>query len=54
MRGALVYLHVCSTGRADYFVYSSPSLACKCESEDFRPMRGVRLPHGASFEREGP
>ena len=38
---ALAHLHVCSTRRADYFAYSSPSLACKCESEDFRPMRGV-------------
>jgi len=23
------------------FTYSSPSLACKCELEDFHPMRGV-------------
>jgi len=49
---ALAHLHVSSTKRADYFAYSSPSLACKCESEGFRPIRGVRLPHGASFERE--
>jgi len=38
---ALAHLHVFSTRRADYFVYSPPSLACKCESEDFRAMRGV-------------
>ena len=49
---ALAHLHVCSTRRADYFAYSSPSLACKCESEDFRSMRRVRLPHSASFKRE--
>ena len=35
--GALAHLHVCSTRRAD-FAYSSPSLACKCDSEDFRPI----------------
>jgi len=49
--GALAHLHVCSTRRAD-FAYLSSSLACKCESEDFRPMRGVYLPHGAYFESE--
>ena len=51
--GALTYLHVCSTRRADYFAYPPPSLACKCEAEHFRPMRGVRLPHGAYFEGDG-
>ena len=49
---ALAHLHVWLNRRADYFAYSSPSLACKCESEDFRPMREVRFLHGASFERE--
>ena len=38
--GVLAHLHVCSTRCAD-LAYSSPSLACQCESEDFRPMRGV-------------
>ena len=49
--GALAHLHVCSTRRAD-FAYLPSSLACKRESEDFRPMRGVSLPHGAYFEGE--
>jgi len=50
--GVLAYLRVCSSGPADYFVYSSPSLACKCESEDVHPMQGIRLLHGAYFEDE--
>ena len=38
--GALAHLRVCSTRRPD-FTYSPPSLACKCELEDFHPMQGV-------------
>ena len=48
---ALAHLHVCSTRCADC-AYLSSSLACKCELEDFRPMWGVSLPHGAYFEGE--
>ena len=48
----LAHLHIWLNRHADYFACSSPSLACKWESEDFLPMRGVRLPHGASFECE--
>ena len=48
----LAHLHVWLNRHADYFAYSSPSLAYKCKSEDFLPVRGVRLPHGASFECE--
>jgi len=33
-----------------YTLCSPPSLACRGEIEDFRHMRGVRLPLGSSFE----
>jgi len=47
--GSFACLHVCSTSRAG-LAYSSSSIACKCDSENVRSIRGVSLPHGAYFE----
>ena len=44
--------HVGSVSTCRLFRLITPSLACKCESDDFSPMRRVWLPHGAYFERE--
>jgi len=54
--GALAHLYVCSTRRADYFAYLSPSLACKCESEHFHPCeesdsRMVLISNARAIER---